>query len=242
MQNYAEVLEGYLIPAEEGFGDVLKKAGKAIWDKCITAISWLIKKFQELINKIRRRKDNRNTVEEPDDRRETRFKNDIKQMPGIFKEIQVGISIADHEILPQLQRAALKHPPECVDIDEAFSKCDELIYSGLEKLRELDRSAVRYYCDTVDEGSKMCHNMTTQLSSSCGTCVNLLKTYWQIVNEIKKRIKPDYDPNDAEDNSVRGLANNFIHQVQKLSRYEALLNLIDSILNNHDLPEVTIED
>ena len=229
MQNYADVLESYLI-AEEGFVDSLKKAGKAIWDKVVKAIMWLINKFKELINKLRRRKADRNDEEAVSDAAMQKFENDIKQMPGVLKKIQEGISIADREILPSLQKAAFKHPPECIDIDDVFSKCDELIYGGLEKLRELDYGAVRYYCDMTDDGSKQCHTVVMDIIASCGKSVRLLETYKQIVDELNKKIKPDYDPNDAEDDSLRRLSNNFLHQVQKLSRYEALLNNIDELI------------
>ena len=53
MNSYAEVLDSYLIPAEEGFMDKVKSAGKAAIDAIIRAIRWLKDKISSIINKIK---------------------------------------------------------------------------------------------------------------------------------------------------------------------------------------------
>ena len=53
MQNYADVLEGYLIPAEEGFGDVLKKAAGAVAKGFRAALAFIRKILGAIAQKIR---------------------------------------------------------------------------------------------------------------------------------------------------------------------------------------------
>ena len=60
MQNYADVLESYLIPAEEGFGDVLKN----ICDRIRKVIHALIERFKAIIAKIRGLKNKQSSKEE----------------------------------------------------------------------------------------------------------------------------------------------------------------------------------
>ena len=53
MQNYAEVLEGYLIPAEEGFGDALKKVSGAIGKGFRAAVAFIKKILGAIGEKIK---------------------------------------------------------------------------------------------------------------------------------------------------------------------------------------------
>lgn len=53
MQNYAEVFEGYLIPAEEGFGDVLKTVGGAVARGFKAALAFIRKILGAIGQKIR---------------------------------------------------------------------------------------------------------------------------------------------------------------------------------------------
>ena len=64
MYNYADTLESYLIPAEEGFMDGLKKVGKFIGKTLMTIIQLIRKALQSLISKIRELGSRRNEKRE----------------------------------------------------------------------------------------------------------------------------------------------------------------------------------
>ena len=61
--SYADVLESYMI-AEEGFGDAIKKAGKFIGKALLSAIQFIKKAIQAMINKIRQIASRKNSKKE----------------------------------------------------------------------------------------------------------------------------------------------------------------------------------
>ena len=95
-KNYADVLESYLIPAEEGFGNFLK----GVKDKILKFIKWVINKCKELGQKItsKLRKPKQKESEVKADNAEPKLmsidevRKRFREM-GIYKSIKEGLTI-----------------------------------------------------------------------------------------------------------------------------------------------------
>ena len=137
MQNYAEVLESYLIPVEEGFANV----AKGIISKIRKTIEWLLEQFKKLLVKIKRVKSENS---QPVDNTLTDPKFHGKFMDG-YKKFSSGVREIDTQYMKKLN---LKTTYE--EIPESAENAFEILSEGSEILRELHKTDSGQYLAELD--------------------------------------------------------------------------------------------
>ena len=153
MQNYADVLEGYLIPAEEGFGDVLKKVGGAVLTGFKTALAFIRKILGVIAQKIRSifsKKEKKETPKEAKERLEKEKAELEKRITYLEDAVNSG-KFKNEQLEKEKDVIAGKHERATkmiADLKDQLNAKDEQI-SNLKKSKVDSEFVLRFQKTTI---------------------------------------------------------------------------------------------
>ena len=221
MQNYADVLESYLIPAEEGFGNFLK----GMKDKILKFIKWLIDKCKELGQKIAnrlRKKSHSNdsnspvsrdtksadreddavtTTEEPESKRASSEEmKKVRTLASASDCINQGLRILRKDYMSHV----LENIKTCRTNEEVATEGMERIRIGIDKLRTVDDSTCALSKYLVDEDLNEILDLMSDVSD---LVTSLLKQLQQMVETT---------PETDENKELLRVINSHLNQVSKI--------------------------